>query len=66
MLMPHAKMKALQDEANFSELMVWQEEVKTLPFGDVWAEYCTRCGVPAGIEWFDEVKKYEAEVLSAR
>ena len=66
MLMPHAKMKALQDEANFSELMVWQEEVKTLPFGDVWAEYCTRCGVPAGIEWFDEVKKYEAEVLSKR
>jgi len=66
MLMPHAKLAALQNEANFTELMVWQEEIKTLPFGDVWAEYCSRCGVEAGIEWFDEVKKYEAEVLSKR
>ena len=66
MLMPHAKLAALQNEANFTELMVWQEEIKTLPFGDVWAEYCSRCGVESGIEWFDEVKKYEAEVLSKR
>lgn len=66
LLLPHAKLKALQDESNFTELMVWQEELKTLPFGDVWAEYCSRCGVASGIEWFDEIKKYEAEVLSKR
>lgn len=46
--------------------MVWQEEIKTLPFGDVWAEYCSRCGVDAGLGWFDEIKKYEADVLSKR
>ena len=46
--------------------MVVQEEAKMLPFGDVWAEYCERCGVKAGPEWFEEIKKYEAEVTSKR
>ena len=57
---------ALQNENNFTELMVKSEEVKTLPFGDVWAEYCTLCGVPAEGEWFPAVKQYEQEVLSKR
>ena len=63
---PNEKLKELQDSAQFTELMMLQEEIKTLPFGDVWAEYCSRCGVKAGTEWFDEIKKYEAEVTSKR
>ena len=65
MLLPHAKLKALQDEANFTELLALQEECKTLPFGEVWDEYLKREGV-AGAEWLDTVKKYEKEVLSKR
>jgi L-rhamnose isomerase len=43
------------------------EEVKTLPFGDVWEEYCRRQNVPADDEeWFGEIKKYENEVLAGR
>ncbi len=64
--LPNEKLKALQDTAQFTELMVAQEEVKTLPFGDVWAEYCSRCGVKADMSWFDEIKKYEADVTSKR
>ena len=64
--LPNEKLKKLQDEARFTELMVVQEEAKMLPFGDVWAEYCERCGVKAGPEWFEEIKKYEAEVTSKR
>ncbi len=56
----------LQNNDNWSELMVLQEELKTLPFGDVWAEYCERCGVLQDGEWFKEVKKYETEVLTKR
>ena len=37
-----------------------------LPFADVWDEYCRRCGATAGPEWFEEIKKYETEVLSKR
>lgn len=65
LLLPNKMLKQLQDESRFTELLVMQEEVKTLPFGDVWEEYCNRCGVPSG-DWFKEVKKYEEEVLLNR
>ncbi len=66
MLLPNETLKKLQNEARMSELMVWQEEMKTLPFGDVWDEYCRRSGVVSGPEWFDEVLRYEKDVLSKR
>jgi L-rhamnose isomerase len=66
MCTPNAQFKALQDQNNFTELMMQQEEMKLMPFGAVWNEYCRRCGVPAGTDWFAEVKKYEDEVLSKR
>ena len=56
----------LQNADNWTELMVLQEELKTMPFGDVWEEYCRVCGAPADGQWFAEVKKYEEEVLSKR
>jgi len=57
---------AMQNADNWTELMVVQEELKTMPFGEIWEEYCRRCGVPADGEWFASVKQYEAEVLSKR
>ena len=66
LLMPNTRMKDLQDNGEFTELFMLSEETKTLPFGLVWEEYCKRSGVPAGEEWFEEVKKYESEVLSKR
>lgn len=65
-LLPHDMLKKLQNEGKMGELMVWQEELKTFPFGAVWEEYCKRQGVIAGPEWYDEVKKYEKEVLLKR
>lgn len=56
----------IQNAGNYTELMVRQEELKTMPFGDVWAEYCRVCDVPADGEWFDTVKQYENDVLSKR
>ena len=63
---PHTVLKKLQDTNQFTELMVRQEELKTLPFGEVWDEYCRRNGVPVDGAWFEEVKKYEQNVLSKR
>ncbi|MDO4523512.1 MAG: L-rhamnose isomerase [Eubacteriales bacterium] len=63
---PSEELKKLQDENRLTELMVRQEEVKTLPFGDVWAKYCEECGAPVDGAWFDEIVKYENEVLSKR
>ena len=58
LLQPHEKLKALQDKANFTELMVLREELKTMPFEAVWSEYLKREKQP-GAEWYCEVKKYE-------
>ena len=63
---PHGQLKALQDTGDFTSLLVIQEELKTLPFGEIWSEYCRRCGVPCDGEWLADVKQYEKDVLLKR
>ena len=46
--------------------MMMNEELKTLPFGDIWEHYCETQGVPGGKEWYDTVAQYEKDVLSKR
>ena len=43
-----------------------QEELKTLPWGEVWDEYCKYCNVKNEKEWFEDALVYEKEVLSKR
>lgn len=38
-LQTNEALKALQDGGDFTGLMVMREELKTLPFGEVWDEY---------------------------
>lgn len=66
LLIPSKELQVLQDQNRMTELMVRQEELKTLPFGDVWMEYCETCGVPCDGAWFDEIVKYETDVLGKR
>lgn len=66
LLTPEATLADYQNNADYTSLLVVSEEIKTAPFGAVWNELCERAGMPAGLEWFDEVKKYENDVLSAR
>ena len=66
LLTPNNELTDIQNSDNWTELMVRQEELKTLPFGDVWAQYCKECSVPADGEWFDSIKQYEKEILSRR
>ena len=66
LLQPVEALRQLQDEQNFTKLMVAQEELKTMPFNDICDEYCERCGKPKDGEWFGEVERYESEVLAKR
>ena len=66
LLQPNAEMTRLQNEGNWTKLMVVQEELKTMPFSDIWEEYCRKCGKPADGEWFAEIEAYEKDVLSKR
>ncbi len=64
LLQPDDKLKGLQNESNFTEVMYLQEEMKMMPLGDVWNEFLVREGIEAN--YLVEVKKYEREVLSKR
>ena len=66
LLQPWKELKQLQDSCRFTELMMKNEEIKTLPFGDIWEHYCQTQGVPGGQEWYDQVAQYERDVLSKR
>lgn len=66
LLEPHAALKKMQDECNFTELLATFEEIKTLPFGDVWEHFCEINNVPVGKDWFKVVKDYEKDVLLKR
>ena len=66
LLTPNEELRKLQDEGAFTDLLVRQEELKTMPFGEIWNEYCRRCGVPEDGAWLDKVKQYEKDVLVKR
>lgn len=66
LLQPDDELRKMQDNADFTGKMMLMEEVKTLPFGDVWEEYCARQGVSADKAWYDEVMDYERKVLVNR
>ena len=66
LLLPKERMAKLQEEGKFTELMMLNEEMKTYPFADVWDEFCSRCGVPLGEAWFEEIRAYEKDVQSRR
>lgn len=66
LLMPMDRLAKLQEERNFSELMMLQEELKTYPMGAVWDYFCQQNDVPVQEGWFEEAMKYEKDVLSKR
>ena len=66
LLTPFNELKDSQDNADFTKMLALSEELKTLPLYDVWEEFCTRAGVVAGFDWYNEVLKYEKEILSDR
>ena len=67
LLQPADRLKQLQDAGDFTGRMVLMEQLKTMPFGYVWEEYCRRCGVPAEDEtWFEAISQYEEAILPER
>ncbi len=66
LLTPNDTLAKLQNDRKLTELMVRQEEAKLYPVGDVWAKFCDENSVLTDGKWFDEITKYEDEVLSKR
>ncbi|WP_270639792.1 L-rhamnose isomerase [Longibaculum muris] len=66
LLQPYDELRTLQDAGDFTKIMMIQEELKTYPFSDIWDEYCQRNQVPVREKWYQDVKKYETDVLTKR
>ena len=66
LLMPHAKLKAMQEAGDFTRMLMLQEEMKSYPFAEIWAHYCEVQGVAADESWYEDVMAYEKGILSER
>lgn len=66
LLEPQAQLRQLELEGDYTSRLALLEELKGLPFGAVWDYYCLRQNTPVGIGFMDEIKSYEAQVLSQR
>ena len=66
MLTPSKVLRDYQNAGDFTHALAYAEEYKTLPFGEVWDEYCRRTGAPVGDAWIREVDSYEKDVLAKR
>lgn len=66
MLIPHEKLKGLQDSGKFTELMMVNEELKTYPLGAVWDYFCRQQNVPMKDQWYEIIRSYETDVQLKR
>ena len=66
LLTPWHLLKEAQDTYDHTRVLALQEELKTLPWGEVWEEYLSREGMVNDAQMFEEIKQYEEEVLLKR
>lgn len=66
LLEPLRLLRAAEESGDYTTRLALQEESKSLPHGVVWDHYCETQGVPVAEQWLQEVKRYEASVLSKR
>jgi len=63
---PTDMLRELETTGDFTARLAMLEELKTYPLGAVWDYCCLQANVPAGPAWLNEVRRYEADVLSKR
>ncbi len=65
-LEPTDKLRAYEKERNFFARLALFEELKAMPFGDVWDHYLDGEGIVTDRDLTGEVMSYEKDVLSKR
>lgn len=66
LLMPEEELAGYQNSANYTDLLVISEELKTAPFSAIWDELCRVAEQQLGADWLKVVKEYEKTVLVNR
>ncbi len=65
-LLEPAALKEAEASGDLTTRLALMEELKGMPWGAVWDQYCEKQGVPVGTAWLAETKRYENAVLSKR
>lgn len=66
MLEPTKTLFEAEHSGDYTKRLAMLEELKSMPWGEVWDEFCRRADICVGMSWIDEVKKYERDVLLKR
>ena len=66
LLEPHAKLVEYEESGNGYGKMALLEALKTLPFADVWREFCDKFDAPDDLKVIEEVLEYEEKILKGR
>lgn len=66
LLTPWKMLKDAQDSYDHTKVLALQEEIKTLPWGEVWEEYLSLEDMPNDKGMYDIVMEYEKDVLLKR
>ncbi|WP_237226048.1 L-rhamnose isomerase [Rubinisphaera sp. JC750] len=66
LLEPIELLRRCENEGDYTTRLAMLEELKTFPFGAIWDYYCLSQQVPAGARWLEQIRDYEANVLSQR
>jgi L-rhamnose isomerase len=53
-------------KGDFTARLAALEHFKAMPLGAVWDYYCMTSSVPPGIDWIEDVRRYERDVLRQR
>jgi L-rhamnose isomerase len=65
-LLEPAALRDAEKSGDLTTRLALMEELKSMPWGDIWDQYCETQNVPVGMNWVKETQKYEATVLSKR
>jgi L-rhamnose isomerase len=66
LLEPRDLLRQYENEGDFTARLALQEELKGAPWSAIWDYYCLQQGVPVGIAFMDEIKRYEEMTLAKR
>jgi L-rhamnose isomerase len=66
LLEPTDKLRDFEKQDKNFERMAYLEELKAMPWSDLYSYYCRQQGVPAGSEYIREIEDYEDQVTSKR
>lgn len=66
LLEPEAALREVEERGDLFGRLALFEEAKAMPWASVWEAFCARSGVVSGADWMDDVRAYEAGILSRR